>query len=176
MVPNCATFFCSCLYTIYSTQLLLTSHLQTRLLKNWNFDQEKCQHQPTFYEKICCTAMFYVIMLQSITAPVIKWRVFLLQSAYIGLLFDCWVETVFLTHVGICQMPTWLPTWKAKSFYRVGNFLPTWFFLPLRKFRNIKIKLEKMFTLKQMRAYYIFQGIFKIFSNIYALLFIFSKL
>ena len=30
-----------------------------------------------------------------------------------------------------------------KSFYRVGNFLPTWFFLPLRKFRTIKIKLEK---------------------------------
>ena len=51
--------------------------------------------------------------------------------------------SVFLTHVGIWQMPTWLPTWKAKSFYRVGNFLPTWFFLPLRKFRTIKIKLEK---------------------------------
>ena len=49
-----------------------------------------------------------------------------------------WI-TVFLTHVGIRLMPTW----KAKSFYRVGNFLPTWFFLPLRKFRTIKIKLEK---------------------------------
>ena len=50
---------------------------------------------------------------------------------------------VFLTHVGIQQMPTWLPTWKAKSLYHVGTFLPTWFFLPLQKFKTIKTKLEK---------------------------------
>ena len=50
-------------------------------------------------------------------------------------------RTVFVTHVGICRMPTW----KAKSFYRVSIFLPTWFFLPLRKFRTIKIKLETNF-------------------------------
>ena len=51
--------------------------------------------------------------------------------------------TVFLTHINIRQMPTWLPLWKAKWFYCVGYFLPTWLFLPLRKFRTIKIKLEK---------------------------------
>ena len=50
---------------------------------------------------------------------------------------------VFLTYVGIRQMPTWLPTWKAKSLYHVGTFLPTWFFLPLQKFKTIKIKWEK---------------------------------
>ena len=37
-------------------------------------------------------------------------------------------NSVFLTHVGIRQMPTWLPTWKAKSLYHVSSFLPTWFF------------------------------------------------
>ena len=50
---------------------------------------------------------------------------------------------VFLTHINIQQMLTWLPTWKAKSFYCIDNFLPTWFFLPLQKFITIKIKLEK---------------------------------
>ena len=42
-------------------------------------------------------------------------------------------KAVFLTHVGIRQMPTWLPTWKAKSLYHVSTFLPMWFFLPLHK-------------------------------------------
>ena len=51
--------------------------------------------------------------------------------------------TVFLTHVGIQQMLMWLPMWKAKSLYHVGTFLPMWFFLPLQKFKTIKIKLEK---------------------------------
>ena len=50
---------------------------------------------------------------------------------------------VFLTRVGFRQMPTRLPTWKAKSLYHVGTFLPTWFFLPLQKFKTIKIKWEK---------------------------------
>ena len=38
---------------------------------------------------------------------------------------------------------TWLLTWKAKSLYHVGTFLPTRFFLSLPKFKIIKIKLEK---------------------------------
>ena len=32
---------------------------------------------------------------------------------------------------------------KAKSLYHIGTFLSMWFFLPLQKFRTIKIKLEK---------------------------------
>ena len=51
--------------------------------------------------------------------------------------------SVFLTHVGIRQMPTWLPTWKAKSLYHVGTFLPKCFFLPFQKFKTINIKPEK---------------------------------
>ena len=31
-------------------------------------------------------------------------------------------KAVFLTHVGIRQMPTWLPTWKAKSLYTSAFF------------------------------------------------------
>ena len=79
--------------------------------------------------------------------------------------------TVFLTHVSIWQMPTWLPTWKAKSLYHISTFLRTWFFLPLQKFKTIKIPIPK-----QIRAHCIFQGISKTFLNIYALLFIFRKL
>ena len=47
---------------------------------------------------------------------------------------------VFLTHVGIC----WMPTWKAKSLHHVGTFF-CWrdFNRPLQKFRTIKIKPEK---------------------------------
>ena len=52
-------------------------------------------------------------------------------------------NAVFLTQVGIQQMLTWLPVWKEKSLYHIGTFLPTWFFLPLQKFKTIKIKLEK---------------------------------
>ena len=81
------------------------------------------------------------------------------------------VNKVFLTHVGIRQMPTWLPTWKAKSLYHVGNFLPTWVFVPLQKSKTIKIPIPE-----QIRAHYIFQGILKTFLKIYALLFIFRKL
>ena len=44
---------------------------------------------------------------------------------------------VFLTHVGIRQMPTRLPTWKAKLLYHVGTFLPTWFILPLKSCKDI---------------------------------------
>ena len=51
---------------------------------------------------------------------------------------------VFLTHVGIRQMPTWLPTWKAKSLYHVGTFSPTLFFLPFQKFKTITIKPQKI--------------------------------
>ena len=43
---------------------------------------------------------------------------------------------VFLTH-GIRQMPTRLPTWKAKSLYHVGYFLLTWFILPLKNCKDI---------------------------------------
>ena len=85
-------------------------------------------------------------------------------------------NTVFLTRAGIWQMPTWLRTWKTKSLYHVVAFLPTWFFLPLQKFKTIKYNRKKIPIPKQIRACYIFQGMLKIFSNIYASLFIFSKL
>ena len=52
-------------------------------------------------------------------------------------------EPVFLTHVGLWQMLTWLLMWKTKSLYHVSTFLPMGFFLPLQKFETIKIKLEK---------------------------------
>ena len=84
--------------------------------------------------------------------------------------------SVFLTHVGIRQIPTWSPTWKAKSLYYVGTFLPTWFFLPLQKFKTIKINAEKIPYTQTINGYYIFQGFSKIFSSISSLLFIFSKL
>ena len=46
-----------------------------------------------------------------------------------------------------------------------------------QKFKTIKIKPEKSPSIpKQIRAYYILQGILRIISNIYALRFIFSKL
>ena len=37
-------------------------------------------------------------------------------------------------------MPTWLPTWKAKSLYHVGTFLPTWFFSATSKVQNYQNK------------------------------------
>ena len=80
--------------------------------------------------------------------------------------------SVFLTHISIRQMLTWLPMRKAKSLYHVSTFLPTWFFLPLRKFKTIKIKPEKISYTQTIRAYCMFQGTLKIFSNIYALLFV----
>ena len=40
-------------------------------------------------------------------------------------------------------MLTWLLAWKAKSLYHISTFLPTWLFLPLQKFKTIKIELEK---------------------------------
>ena len=64
---------------------------------------------------------------------------------------------------------------KKKSLYD-NIFLPTRFFLPLQKFKTVKIKLEQIPIPKQIRAYYIFRGILKTFSNICALLFVFSKL
>ena len=83
---------------------------------------------------------------------------------------------VFLTQVCIWQMLMWLSMWKAKSLYHLGTFLLTWFFLPLQKFRTIKKQSQKIIPMsKQIHTYYIFQGILKIFSNIYALLFIFNK-
>ena len=51
------------------------------------------------------------------------------------------------------------------------------FFCHFTKVQTIKIKLGKNPSIpKQIHAYYIFQGILGIFSNIYALRFIFSKL
>ena len=38
------------------------------------------------------------------------------------------------------KMLTWLPTWKAKSLYRVGTFLPTWFFCATSKIQNYQHK------------------------------------
>ena len=63
---------------------------------------------------------------------------------------------VFLTHVSIRQMLMWLPMWKAKSLYRVGTFLSTWFFLLLEKFKTSKIPKPK-----QIHAHYIFQRYFQ---------------
>ena len=60
---------------------------------------------------------------------------------------------------------------KSKIIVHVSIFLPTWFFLPLQKFKTIQISIPK-----QVRAHYMFQGILKTFLNIYALLFIFRKL
>ena len=57
---------------------------------------------------------------------------------------------------------------KKKSLYD-NIFLPTRFFLPLQKFKTVKIKLEQIPIPKQIRAYYIFRGILKTFSNICAL-------
>ena len=72
---------------------------------------------------------------------------------------------VFLTCASIRQMPTWLPTWKAKLLYHVSTFLSTWFFLPLQKFTTIKIKLEKnLYTQANMCLLHIsrnFKDIFK---------------
>ena len=82
-------------------------------------------------------------MLQSITAPVIKWRVFLLQSAYIGLLFDCWVQTIFLTHVGIRQMPTWLP---KNHFIASAIFCRRDFFCHFESSELSKKTGEKLYT------------------------------
>ena len=50
------------------------------------------------------------------------------------------VPSVFLTHVGIQQMPPWLPTWKAKSLYHVDTFLPKWFFSATSKVQNYQNK------------------------------------
>ena len=83
---------------------------------------------------------------------------------------------VFLTHVGIRQMPTWLPTWKAKLLSFYGTFLPMRFFCHFKSSKLSKQNWRKIPIPKQIRVYYIFQGILKIFSNIHALLFIFSEL
>ena len=77
-------------------------------------------------------------------------------------------NAVFLTHVSIQQMPTWLPTWKAKSLYHFGTFLLTL----LCHFKSSKLSKQncrKIPIPKQIHTYYIFQGILKIFSNTYAL-------
>ena len=52
-------------------------------------------------------------------------------------LWEMFFISVFLTHVGIQQMPMRLPTWKAKCLYHVGTFLPTWFILPLKNCKDI---------------------------------------
>ena len=66
---------------------------------------------------------------------------------------------------------------KSKIIVSRRHFLPTLFFLPLQKFKTIKTKLEKnSYTQTNARVYYIFQETLDIFSNIYALLFIFNKL
>ena len=65
---------------------------------------------------------------------------------------------------------------KSKIIVSRRHFLPTRIFLPLEKFKTIKIKSEKNPLSKQIRTYYILQGILKIFSNTYALPFLFSKL
>ena len=51
--------------------------------------------------------------------------------------------TVFLIPTSIRQMPMWLLTWKTKSLFHIDTFLSTLLFLPLQKFKTIKIKQEK---------------------------------
>ena len=64
-------------------------------------------------------------------------------------------------------MPTWLPMWKAKSCYHIDTFLPTWFFLPLQKFKTIKIKLEKnTYTQANMCLLHISRNFKDIFKSI----------
>ena len=54
-----------------------------------------------------------------------------------------WRNTVFLTHVGIRQMPTWLPTWKAKSLYHVGAFFSDVIFSATSKVQSYQNKTRE---------------------------------
>ena len=52
--------------------------------------------------------------------------------------------SVSLTHVGIRQILTCdCRHGKVRLLYHFGTFLPTWFFLPLQKFKTIKTKMGK---------------------------------
>ena len=72
--------------------------------------------------------------------------------------------TVFLTHVMIADV-------KSKIILSRWHFFADVIFSGTSKFKTIKILIPK-----QTCAQYLFQGILKIFLNIYALLFIFRKL
>ena len=63
---------------------------------------------------------------------------------------------VFLTQVDFRQMPTWLPTWKAKSLYHVGTFWPTWFFCHFKSSKLSNQNQRKIPKPKQIGAYYKF--------------------
>ena len=54
-------------------------------------------------------------------------------------------------------MPTWLPTRKAKSLYRVGTFFADVVFSGTSKVQTIKIKPGKILYTQTMRAYYYFK-------------------
>ena len=89
------------------------------------------------------------------------------------------VISVFLTHVAIWQMPTWLPTWKAKSLLSRRHFFDDVIFSATSKVQNYQNKTgEKSLTeantyLQHISRNYTSRN-FKIFPNIYA--FLFSKL
>ena len=86
--------------------------------------------------------------------------------------------TVFLTHVGIWQMLTWLLTWKAKSLYHVSFFLLTWFFSATSKVQNYQNKTrEKSLCPSKYVLDTRFKEFWKYFQiYVYTLFFIFTKL
>ena len=86
--------------------------------------------------------------------------------AYIYIIYVCiyvCIWTVFLTYVVIADL-------KSKIILS-RHFFADVIFSGTSKFKTIKILIPK-----QTCAQYLFQGILKIFLNIYALLFIFRKL
>ena len=65
---------------------------------------------------------------------------------------------------------------KSKIIVSRLQFFADEIFSNPSKVQNYQNKTGKTPIPKQILAYYVFQGILKIFSNIYALFFIFSKL
>ena len=65
---------------------------------------------------------------------------------------------------------------KSKIVVSPRHFFADLIFSATSKVQNYKKQSQKIIPMsKQIHTYYIFQGILKIFSNIYALLFIFNK-
>ena len=87
----------------------------------------------------------------------------------------CSTYPVFLSHVGIRQMLTWLMTWKAKSLHHINIFLPTWIFPQLQMFKIIKIKPEKNpYTQANTCLLHISRNFNDIFKYIYFTLYLFK--
>ena len=110
------------------------------------------------------------------TVSVIVFWVLICLILVIFLIISFFLYTVFLTHIGIWQMPTLSPKWKAKSLYHVSTFLLTRFFLPFQKLKTIKIKLEKNpYTKANMCLLHISRNFKDIFKYM-CFIFIFRKL